>query len=187
METRKYGDGAVDQFSEWARNRAETIAADNRAADQSMADPGDAPTSPFGTTVPNPSPAPAVPSYGIFGAPVFVDSGLFGSYNPFFGSPFYNPLSVIYVFPRWYGRNPWRTAPWRTTPSRPIVPHRTGYPGFPSTRNGYPRLVTPRPTTVPLRPRLSTTAVPSRAIAAPARRMVSPTMIRPLPIGPARR
>jgi hypothetical protein len=200
METRKYGDGAVDNFSEWARNRAETIAADNRAADQStadqnMADPGPALPSPFDRTVPNP--APAVPSYGTFGAPVFVDNGPMGYYNPFFGSPLYNPLSVIYVFPRWYGRNPWRPTPLRPTPFRPtplrplpwrpVAPHRTGYPTFTSIRNRYPGLVTPRPTTVPLRPRLITTPVPSRAIAPPARRMVSPTMMRPMPMGPARR
>ncbi len=185
IETRKYGDGAVDQFSEWARSRAETIAADNRAADQStadpnMADPGAALPSPFGTTVPNPS--AAVPSYGTFGAPVFVDNGLYAFNNPFFGSPFGYPIQVFYVFPRWYGRNPWRP-----TPGRPVPPHRTGYPTLTSSRTGYPRLFTPRPMTVPLGPRLTTTAVPSRAIAAPARRMVAPTMVHPMTIGPARR
>ncbi len=41
MDTKKYGDGAVDTFSEWARNRAETIMADNQAATQSLADPPD--------------------------------------------------------------------------------------------------------------------------------------------------
>jgi hypothetical protein len=189
MQTRKYGDGAVDQFSEWARSRAETIEADNRVADQSTADPDDTPASPFGVTVPNP--APAVPSYATFGAPVFVDSGLVGSYNPFFGSPFYNPSSVIYVFPRWYGRNPWRSTPsrnpWRTSPSRPITPRRTGYPSFTSTRGAYPRLMQPRPVAVPVRPRLPAVVVPGRALSMPARRMAAPTMVRPMPMAAARR
>jgi hypothetical protein len=182
METRKYGGGAVDEFSEWARSRAETIAADNHAADQSTADPGDAPTSPFGTTVP--TPPSAVPSYGTFGAPVFIDSGLFGStYNPFFGSPFGLPMQVIYVFPRWYGRNPWRSMP-----SRAVPPHRIGgYPAVSSLRNSYPRLAPPpRPAPLSVRPRI-TGPVPTRAVVAPARRMVAPTMIRPMPVRPAHR
>lgn len=190
MQTRKFGDGAVDQFSEWARNRAETIAADNRAADQSTADPGDTPTSPFGTTVPDPS--FAVPSYGTFGAPVFVDNGLLASaYGPFFGSPFGYPIQVFYIFPRWYGsrwygNNPWRaTSPGHPSPWRQMPLHNTGYPTLSATRNGYPALLAPRPAVVPLSQRLSTT-VPNRTVVAPVRRMITPSVARPMSIMPAR-
>jgi hypothetical protein len=192
MQTRKYGDGAVDQFSEWARNRAETITADNRAADQSTADPDNPPASPFGTTVPVPS--PAVPTYGTFGAPVFIDNGLVGSsfYNPFLGMPFGYPAQVFYVFPRWYGsrwygHNPWRaTAPGHPSPWRQMPPHRTGYPTLAATRNGYPTLLAPRPAMFPMHQRLSMPA-PNRTIIAPVRRTIAPVIARPTPMGPARR
>ncbi len=140
-ETNKYGDGAVDNFSEWARNRAETIAADNRAAAQSTAplpDPSADPTgSLYGAIVPAPS--YGVPAYGPFGGTVLVDNGFYGGgYSPFGGPWFQQPL-VIYVFPRFYGGNP----RYGTTPRRP------GYPTMPPARTGYP--LPYRPTLTPLR------------------------------------
>ncbi len=140
MATSKYGEGAVDEFSEWARNRAEVISADNNAAAQSLADPADPDNSLPGFTVPVPS--YGIPNWGTYGGNVYGGTGLYGSYNSF-SSPLYlaGPPTMIYVYPRIYGGGGlgFRTSPLRSR--YPVgLPVVTGYP-----RPGYPLRHTPIP------------------------------------------
>jgi hypothetical protein len=134
MDTNKYGDGAIDTFSEWARNRAETIAADNRAAAQSTADP----------TLPDPSlvgPLPPIyPSYtptplypvsnpGVFGSTVVLDNGFANAFGPVTNLFPANPFTVIYVFPRLHAGGH------SNQPGSGIPPRKsTGYPVLSPTR-----------------------------------------------------
>ncbi len=179
-ETNKYGDGAVDNFSEWARNRAETIAADNRAAAQSTAplpDPSADPNSSlFGSTIPVPlynQPIYNQPSWGPFGGPVMVDSGFYGSYGPFAGPWFPQPLLVLFVFPRFYGGNGGNS--FRGTP-----PRRPGYPILPPARTGYPYRAPYRPTPIPLRSLTSSPAANRPMIAPPPRAVAAPRFTAPV-------
>lgn len=149
METKKYGEGAVDTFSEWARNRAETITADNNAAAQSTTGPPPDPApgsvdSPFFTVTPAPLYAsPVVPTF----AGGIVDGGFYGLNSPFYNPLFPgNPFLVVYLSPRVPKQNPGYGTP-RQIGSYPILPpSRTGYP-----RSGYPRPTPLRPTPIPLR------------------------------------
>ena len=153
MDTKKYGDGAVDTFSEWARNRAEMIMADDKAAAQSLIDPPDSPdpgNSPFGIAgaVPYPAtPGYAVPSYsvpgGIFGNSAYWDNGFYGPNSPY-GNPLFpfNPITVIYVYPRLYSNNPGGGTPPRKA---------GGYPILPPAHSGYLHPTPWRPTLIPLR------------------------------------
>lgn len=147
METKKYGEGAVDTFSEWARNRAETITADNQAATQSLADPSAAPGGIFADpgansgsiyTAPVPSFGfPGIGTYGGYGT--YGNYGAFGGLPGFYGNPFMDPYGpfnnpffgrpyplVVYVSPR----------PVR---AYPIPPRGPGYPVLSSTRTAVPR------------------------------------------------
>ncbi len=188
MVTEKYGDGMVDAFSEWARNRAETIAADNRVGSQSTVDPNaaDPNDSPF--TLPAPPPTASSvpwfgqPNYGVFSGPLWADNAFFGT-GFYGGFPFMAPPVVIYVVPRWYGRNPSRGIP-----RRPVgYPHLDTYPhGSP-----YPRLNAYRPPPLPVRsgygyvrPSVGRVAVGGPRYAAP-QRMTAPPVIRPM--GPIHR
>ncbi len=145
-ETNKYGDGAIDNFSEWARNRAETLAADSRAAAQSTAPLPDPSTDPNNSLLGSTIPVPLYnqPSYGPFGGTVLVDSGFYGGYAPYgpFGGPWFPeyPL-VIVVYPRFYGGHPIYGTP----------PRKPGYPILPPTHAGYPYPSPYRPTPIPLR------------------------------------
>ncbi len=189
METKKYGDGAVDAFSEWARNRAETIAADNRVGSQSTTNPdaGDAANSPF--TLPS-SPGPGLgigqagigqPNYSYYDPPMWAGNGFLGPWGPYNG--FFNPPLVIYVFPRFYGRNPrnpiYRNPIYRTAPRRP------GYPVVPPLRTGYPSVNSFRPATIPLRSTNNYTRPSLGHIGVAGPRVVSPVAVRPM--GPPRR
>ncbi len=179
METKKYGDGTVDTFSEWARTRAEDLAADNKAANQSMPDPNDAGAGVF--TMPAPSsPSYVTPGYGLSVSPMIVDNGFLGAYGPYYNPPFFNPFTVIYVVPRWYGRSPVYGTP----------PRRTGIPVFGSTRSGYPTgighaggtgypgSIGYRPAPMPLRLGVSTPIrTPAPAYSHP--RPASPVMVHP--------
>ena len=160
MDTKKYGDGAVDTFSEWARNRAETIMADDKAAAQSLVDPPDPPdpsNAPFGVAgaVPYPSiPGYSVPSYsvpgGIFGNSVYWDNGFYGPNNPYGSSLFpFNPITVIYVYPRLYANNPGGGTPPRKVGAYPILPPARSI--LPPAHSGYPRPTPWHPTPIPLR------------------------------------
>ncbi len=178
MVTEKYGDGMVDAFSEWARNRAETIAADNRVGSQSTVDP-DAPDpngSPFALPLPPPSTSSAPwfgqPNYGVFNGPLWADNGFFGT-GLYGGYPFMAPPVIVYVLPRWYGRNPIRSVP----------PRQVGYPHW----NTYPRLSTYHPPPAPLRngysylrPNVGRVNVATPRYSAPAPRMSAPPAIRPM-------
>lgn len=163
-ETNKYGDGAIDNFSEWARNRAETLAADNRAAAQSTAplpDPSTDPDSyPLGATVP--VPLYNQPSWGPFGSTVVVNSGFYGGYGPYgpFSGPWFPeaPL-VIFVYPRFYGRRPVYGTPPRTT----------AYPILPPMHSGYPHPSSYRPTPIPLGTTMARPTVTHVTVAQPPR------------------
>jgi hypothetical protein len=182
MQTRKYGEGSVDSFSEWARSRAETITADNRAANQSIADqnstdPSASDGSIFGNSAPLPSVGvsnlPSYGTYGTFGGPVVVDNGLLGYYNPLLASPFSYPTTLIYVVPRWYRRNP--VAPWQ--------PHRAGYPTLPPTHLSYPHPSPIHPITPPMR--LGYANSQAHRMAVPAARPVAPIAApRPMAVRP---
>ncbi|HEX4166675.1 MAG TPA: hypothetical protein VHZ55_14500 [Bryobacteraceae bacterium] len=151
MDVEKYGDGTVDAFSEWARNRAESIAADNRVGSQSTADPdaADPNNSPFALpapAVPNPGwsqPSFGLPNYGTLNGTVLVDNGFVGPWGPYNGLPFLNPTVVIFAFPRFP----------RRYPVLGTSPHRTGYPTVAGLRtgSGYPRLNTYHPAYIPAR------------------------------------
>ncbi len=193
LETSKYGDGAVDEFSEWARSRAETIAADNQAAEQSTKDPVDpGNVTPFGDPLSVPGASAAVPGLGGYGGtyggiysgplspPVFLGNGFYGgAYNPWFGYGFGNPAIAIYVVPRrwWRGREPGVGG---------TTPHRPGYPTYPA-RSSYPRMSAWSPTSIParnsfVRPSTSYVHPTVRPMAAPhmtAPRMAAPRMAAP--------
>jgi hypothetical protein len=149
METNRYGEGAVDTFSEWARNRAETIAADNRAAALSTSEPPDPGASPFGGPV-----LPVIPPLagGGTAGTVIVQNYVYNPYgfNPYGGlngNFLYpeNPFFVVYLVPRFWGhRNP----VYGTPPLQPRGPH--GYPVLPPARAGNPRPLPLRPTPIPL-------------------------------------
>lgn len=149
-ETNKYGDGNFDAFYDWAKNRGDLIAADNRSAAES-ADPGDIQSGP--SLGPGPVYDPGIPpspgyypsgpgyypSYGgsVAGA---YPGGMFypyGAYAPFGFDPFWP--GVIFVVPRYryphvHSRWPNKPEPSRMTPvSAGLVPSSNGLlPG----RNG---------------------------------------------------
>ena len=162
MDTSKYGDGAIDTFSEWARNRAETIEADNKAAQQSTADPN----------LPDPGVDPSVlaavppiyPSYSVgnpggYGAPIIIDNGFYGPFGPVTNLFPANPFTVIYVFPRFYGGGG-KYPP----PGQHGIPPRktTGYPVLPPLRAGYPHAGSPTPLSYGSLPPIRSTYAPAR-------------------------
>lgn len=204
METNKYGDGAIDAFSEWARNRAETIVADNRAAEQSTADPTLPDPSILGPLPPVMTPAPPVyPTYSVpavSAAPMFIDNGFYGPFGP--GPNLFpvNPFNVIYVFPRgyrhWYGNNPHHLhgmpPPRSTGVGYPVLtPNRPGAPVLAPNRPGYPRpfpqrpIQISRPMPLPMRsPAPMRSTMPARSMM-PARSPMGPVMIAPPRISPS--
>lgn len=124
MLTPKYGDGTLDAFSEWARQRSEAIAAANRA-EQDAGDPADLNSDPLygsvpysaGSTVPG-----LAPGYGSITGPLAVSPapyyGVWDLYSSAWGSPFLFPNTFVYILPVYYRRYPF-TSKW---------PHRSGYP-----------------------------------------------------------
>ncbi|MBV8864301.1 MAG: hypothetical protein JO210_02750 [Acidobacteriaceae bacterium] len=193
--TNKYGDGAIDNFSEWARNRAELIAADNRAAAQSTAPLPDPSTDPndysLGAGVPVPSyglpgSGYGFPSSGPFGGTVLLGSGFYGSYGPFAGPWFPDPLLVVYVFPRHYGGYP-KNGTYPSKPGFPILPPtHAGYPhsGYPHSgypHAGYPYPAPYRPTPTPLHSTLTMPGVNHSMVAPPVRAVATPHYASPAP------
>jgi len=141
-ETSKYGDGNFDAFYDWAKDRSDAIVADNRAAAQSAADPGDMDN---GLNLPvDPGLGSSIPIYGGSGGSVYGSSTIgspfgygpaypYSPYSPFGGyglDPFAYPYNVFVVVPRFpYSRVHSR---W---PDRPRSPHWTsGSAGIPPTR-----------------------------------------------------
>jgi|SRR5579883_433493 hypothetical protein len=182
MDTAKYGDGAIDSFSEWARNRAETIEADNRAAQQSTADPNvPDPSDPSVLAAIPPIYSPYPPSYsvgspGVFGAPVIIDNGFYGPFGPVTNLFPANPFTVIYVFPRFYG-NGGKHPGWPGG----IPPRKsTGYPTLPPLRAGYPHLGSGTPASYgglqPLRSSYSSVHAPSGRVYVAPPRIASPAV-----------
>jgi len=202
MAVKKNGDGMVEDFSEWARNRAETITSENRIASQSTADPaaGDPNDSPFVLPPPSSSSTPwfgqqqnSSPS----SPTLWVDNGFLGPWGPYTGVPFFNPPVTIFVVPRLYGRYPvprtpphqpgYPTNPVLTGLPHPYPPHQTGYPTMPvRTTLPHPYPYRPIPTTSTYSyPRPSPgpvriSAPPAPRIATP--HLAAPTMARPMAV-----
>ncbi len=138
MLTPKYGDGTLDNFSEWARQRSDIISAANRA-EQDATDPADitadpvygvGPTAGGGVT---PGLAGVTPGYGgittvpLTVGPAYPSSyGAWSLYGSAWGAPFLFPNTFIYVLPVYYHRYPY---PGRWT-------HRSAYPALPAAQVG---------------------------------------------------
>lgn len=118
LKTERYGDGLVDGFTEWARNRSEAISADNAAAAASAGDPADLPAdSMAGALGPDPGlggmPGLAVPGTGAptypslsGNSPLFLGGGMSSTWTPFLGVPFgAYPVFTTVILPV-YGRWP---------------------------------------------------------------------------------
>jgi hypothetical protein len=148
IKTEKYGEGMVDGFTEWARNRSEAISADNSAAAASAGDPADLPTDGYagalgvdpglggvpGITVPGTGlpgtrlPGAGLPGIGLprypslAGMPSILNGGLYPGLTPYLGVPlgYYYPTVRILAVPV-YGRVP-RPFPRPVYPIRPYTP-----------------------------------------------------------------
>lgn len=125
MLTPKYGDGTTDAFSEWARQRSETIAAANRAQ-QGVTDPADSNGDPgydLGPGLPGINPGSGYgsvspgyggidPGYGSMTGPVVVTPPAYGAYPAWglygstWGTPFLLPNTFVYLLPVYYRRYP---------------------------------------------------------------------------------
>ena len=140
--TKKYDDGADDDFYHWAEDRSEAIAKDNELSAQTSRDPAD---------LDNDQALPAVPGLGLgapsYGAPLGTlplnGGGLIYPYSAFGG-----PIGIYSVFPlyvpRYYGSIYARPVvglwPNGTTRAAGTVwPIRTGYRHWPSTSTGISR------------------------------------------------
>lgn len=146
LKTERYGDGLVDGFTEWARNRSETISADNAAAAASAGDPGDLSADAYaGSLGVDPGlggmPGIGVPGMGGLGtglpaypsiaggSPLYLNGGLYSGWSPYLGVPYgAYPLMTTWVVPV-HGRWP--------RPTRPIYPIGSYPPGLSSIVNGH--------------------------------------------------
>ncbi len=155
IETNKYGDGNFDPFYDWAKNRSDLIAADNRSAAQSAVDPGDIAN---GQNLPiGPGLDPSIPIYGsgsIYGGPIYGGSTIgspfgngslypysaFGPYGPYGLNPYAYGMFLIvpaYRYPRVHSRWPDRPRSSHWTPS--------SYAGIPPARARIPSYQPYRP------------------------------------------
>lgn len=168
LKTERYGDGLVDGFTEWARNRSETISADNAAAAASAGDPGDLQAdSMAGALGVDPGlggmPGIGVPGMGMpnypslgSGSPLFLNGGMYSPWNPFLGVPYgAYPLLTTVIVPV-YGRWP--------RPIRPIYPIRSYPPGLSTIIGGrrYPVGVQPVHPVTGVHPSVARPAVVAR-------------------------
>jgi hypothetical protein len=187
LAVKKNGDGMVDNFSEWARNRAETIASENQIASQSTADPsaGDPNNSPF-SLPPSSQPAPwfGQQSSGPSSPTLFVDNGFMGPWGIYTGVPFFNPPVIIYIVPRKYVRYPVAT-PSPHRPGYPTMPVRTGYPIMP-VRPGFSYTSPYRPGPMPTRSTYgyARPSVGQVRISAPPPRIATPRVAAPAAVRP---
>jgi len=137
-ETKKFDDGADDDFYAWARDRAEAVASENQLASQMAQDPGENPGDlgggqplpgdpTFGLGAPGYSPSLGLYSFGgtFFDPYVPFGMGYFGGYPvfPLFLSHYYRRLDN----PRWPRKtrypvlSPSQVGILRHLPSRPLV------------------------------------------------------------------
>lgn len=194
LKTERYGDGLVDQFTEWARTRSETISADNAAAAASAGDPGDLPSAGTFALGVDPglggSPGIGVPGVGspVYpplggSSPLYLNNGLYPYGSPFLGVPgvMGYPLITTWIMPvavyggRWPRPGPRPIYPGRGYP-HPIYPVTGHYPppGLSSIINGR------RPVAVqPVRPVIGVRPVsPIGGVRSVAPRPAMPTGIR---------
>jgi hypothetical protein len=192
IKTEKYGEGIVDGFTEWARNRSEAISADNSAAAASAGDPGDLPTDAYAGAlgvdpglggvpsigVPNLGaagigiPGAGVPRYpSLAGTPSILNGGLYPGLTPYLGVPLRSyPAVAIWAIPV-YSRWP-RPYPRPVYPVRPYIP-----PGLSTIVGGIHR----NPAIVqPLRPMPGVRPIPG------PRPMTAVRPVSPRPVMPAR-
>ena len=115
LKTERYGDGSVDSFTEWARNRSETISADNAAAAASAGDPADLPADSLAGSLGVDPGLGGMPGVGIpgLGTPNYpsISGGTLGMYglypgiNPYLGLPYgsYPIITtlIVPVYRRW--------------------------------------------------------------------------------------
>jgi hypothetical protein len=135
VETEKIGEGAFDEFYDWARDRNDIVSAQNQAAAQSEADANDMqdaqlpPLSPYPNPgMPNNSPLGGIPSVGMGGAyPSNGSSVLFDPYVPLGAGPYF-PYGAYPIFvgvrPPGYRPSYWRQHPHTTGGQWPQVPRR---------------------------------------------------------------
>ncbi len=122
LQTKKFGEGADDEFYRWAEDRSNAVAEENRLSAQTAGDPADLGNGQSAPIDPNLSlgiPGYGVPSYGTpnYGGPFNtfpLGGSLFGPYNPFgfgfFGAyPAYPPFLFRYPGSALYSR--WRDRP----------------------------------------------------------------------------
>jgi hypothetical protein len=148
LVTQKFGEGADDDFYQWSKDRSEFISADNRAAAQSTADPGQLDSGQIPSRDPDlylGGPNLGIPSYSGGPATTFpIDNGLLYSNVPF-GMGVWNTVYFIYL-PRYYRsrlNSTWPAGSPRSVYSprslRSSWPGRTPYPGLLPSRIGIPR------------------------------------------------
>ena len=168
LETKKFSDGADDEFYRWAQDRSNSVDEENRLSAQTAGDPADLDN---GQTIPiNPNLNLGIPTYPVpgYGAPSYggplntyggpfntfpVGGGLFGPFNAYnFG--FYGAYPAFPPFLRYPANSfysHWRE---RNRSSNGTNTVRSGHPTWNST-TGYPRppqTIIPRPQTFVSRP-----------------------------------
>ncbi len=156
LETQKYGEGDDDDFFQWSNERSQFISADNRAAAQSTADPGQMDSDP-GARDPNVYLGSPGPSYGGIVSPVPLDSS-FLYLNAPFGPGIWNMYTAYFIYLPRYSRLPTRPL----SPAHSPWPVRTRYPGLPPTRITLPRRSPVGTSTFAPRPVPRTTTVAPR-------------------------
>lgn len=160
LETQKYGDGDDDDFFQWSNERSQFISADNRAAAQSIGDPGQMDSDPGVVRDPNLYLGSVGPNYGGIVTPVPLDNGFLYSNAPF-GMGIWNMYTAYFIYLPRSSRLPVHS-PW---------PVRTRYPGLPPTR-----ITLPRPSPIGIST-LAPRPVPRTTTVAP--RYYSPTSAAP--------
>lgn len=155
LDTNKLGDGTEDEFYDWARERSNSISAENQLSAQSSGDVGDADNDPNALNV-NPNygfpgsglPGGSVPNIGIPSYPDYsysVNSALINPFGPYaMGTPYFPyPVFPLVVIVRPYR---YRTAltTWQHnvtgTGANPIWPHTN--PAWPHTNPAWPHTTT---------------------------------------------
>ena len=162
MVTNKFGEPNEDAFYDWARGRADALAAENQLAENSMDNGTDADNAPFVWSAPAPY-SGSVPTYSIFDGTYYTGS-LFSPFG-YAGGPFapFGVWPIVVLERRHYGQH----QPW---PHRPVSTSKfgAGYIGARPTPIRFP-VYAPRPVpSVSSRPSRPVTTLAAPRPAAPA-------------------